>query len=267
MNISDIISIVLAAVSVCVSAIGIYIAKKVGDGQIRIAKSVEDFEKNQDERDEERRNEYIYAEATKFIQKYNCFNYESDIYLLPLCAVAYKYDPIFPYKREIYRDFCSLREEVQNEILNRCELDIMTQKCNDYYYKMFDKMMNIIKNNYHDDYVDRIFNERGKYFKKALTLHGTETITGIMEFEKLEGRITDLLAYHKDDNPFKTLFELFQNCEEFIASYICCQIAKYTIIYCCKEKEINLGYVCSYRGEIYMEDLFLEALLTVEYRD
>lgn len=61
--------------------------------------------------DEQRRNATIYADATKFILKYSSPKYDTEIYLLPLCVIAYKYDSIYPYRREMYREFCSLTEE------------------------------------------------------------------------------------------------------------------------------------------------------------
>lgn len=83
----------------------------IGIWQIYIAKKMKDFEKRQDERDELRRKENVFTEVTRFIQKYNQSGYESEILLLPYCVAAYKYNPTFPYHREIYRDFCSLTEE------------------------------------------------------------------------------------------------------------------------------------------------------------
>lgn len=50
------------------SIINLAVAVVIGGGQIYIAKSVKDFETKQDRRDEQRRNEQIYADATKFIQ-------------------------------------------------------------------------------------------------------------------------------------------------------------------------------------------------------
>lgn len=43
--------------------------------------------------------------------------------------------------------------------------------------------------------------------------------------------LMDLLAYHKDEKPLSSLLEIFQQGNEVTASYICCLIAKYSVIY------------------------------------
>lgn len=79
--------------------INLTVAIIVGFSQIYIAKKVKDFEVKQDNRDKQKRNEQIYADATQFIQKYNKNGHETEIYLIPLCVAVYKYDPIYPYRR------------------------------------------------------------------------------------------------------------------------------------------------------------------------
>lgn len=119
------------------------ITNVIGIWQIYIAKKTKNFETRQDERDELRRKENVFAEATRFIQKYNQNSYESEIFLLPYCVAAYKYNPTFPYHREIYRDFCSLTEETQNEILKRQGISLISRKCKNYYLDL----LSIIRNN------------------------------------------------------------------------------------------------------------------------
>lgn len=88
---------------------------------------------------------------------------------------------------------------------------------------------------------------------------------------KLKDYLTNLLALHKDEKPLSDLLSYFKETNnEIIASYICCLIAKYTAIYNCKDPEenenieTNLGYADDYSGQLYMEDLFLDTLHTVE---
>lgn len=274
--------------------VGIIVALVIGIGQIYIAKRVKDFETRQDARDEKRRSEQIYSEATRFIQKYSQNTHESEIYLLPLCVVAYKYNPVYPYRREIYREFCTLTEEVQNEIIKRFGFDIRSERTDTYYSDMLKRIIDTIRIYYDGDADGRYFYDNGKYLERALTNHGTELVPDdlrceIDEDEKQARKnpvvqafsqdeddkmdfvehLTNLLAYHKNEKPLSAFFGYFQQNDEIIASYICCLIARYTAIYnyeeCETDEEINLGYDGDYNGIRYMEDIFLDALNTVEH--
>ena len=244
----------MSCAEIIFTVINLTVAIIVGSNQIYIAKNVKDFEVKQDNRDEQRRNEQIYADATKFIQKYNKNGHESEIYLIPLCVAAYKYDPIYPYQREIYREFCSLTEDVQNEILKRLGIDIVSCKCDNYFSNILKRIIKTTETYYNNDAQGCYFYEGGKYLKRALTNHGAE-------------KVPDLLAYHKNENPLSSLLGYFQQSDEIIASYICCLIAKYSAIYnqTKTNDERNLGYDCDYNGNRYMEDLFLDTLNTVEH--
>lgn len=280
-------------VEIIFTIINITVAIVVGGSQIYIAKKVKDIEIKQDNRDEQRRNEQIYADATKFVQKYNKNGYESEIYLVPLCVAAYKYNPIYPYRREIYREFCSLTEDVQNEILKRFNIDIVSCKCNDYFSNMLNRVIKTTEIYYNNDAKGQYFYDNGKYFERTLTNHGPEKIPNDLRCEMdnevktllaspigalssklykdgkmgFEEHVTNLLARHKNENPLSSLLKHFQQGDETVASYICCLIAKYSAIYNCIEtdNEENLGYDCDYNGDRFMEDLFLDTLNTVEH--
>lgn len=268
-----------------ISIAGIFIALIVGCSQISLAKKMKDFEIRQDERDEQRRRNDIYAEATKFIQKYNKNSHNSDILLLPLCVSAYKYNPIFPYRREIYRDFCSLTEEIQNEILRRQEIDLKSFKCQDYYSNIVSKILSNNKACYPNDNDNQLFYESTKYFHKAIISHGNKAVPNALSYDIITGKIesnespvnanqvtdfeeylTDLLAYHKNETPLSDLVPCFQSCDEIIASYICCLIAKNTAIFNQNESDMVDDKICAcdYTGPLFMEDLFLDTLYTVE---
>lgn len=210
--------------------------------------------------------------------------------MLPFCVSAYKYNPTFPYHRKIYREFCYLTEEVQNEILKRQEINLLSVKCKDFYS---DILHVILKNNkicYPNDSDERLFHDDAKYLHQAILSHGSESIpddlrcpidadetlarqspsinamkasVNDMPFEE---HITNLLAYHKDETPLSALFLDFQSNSETIASYICCLIAKYTAIYNGIPNKTNESheYPYDYIGQLYMEDLFLDVLYSVE---
>lgn len=251
-------------VEIIFTVISIVVAFIVGVGQIYIAKRVMDFEAKQDERDEKRRNEQIYSEATQFIQKYNKNGHESELYLLPLCVAAYKYNPVYPYRREIYRDFCVLTEEVQNKILKQCNIDIRSERINDYYSNILDRITHTLETYYgNDENKSRFYYDHGKYFERALLHHGDKTQNDLRC--EIDEHLTNLFAYHAHEKPLSSLLGLFQQSKEIVAAYICCRIAIITADYNYNlVDDFKVGYVDDYSGEQYMEDLFLKALYTVE---
>lgn len=271
---ADIISLVVAIIAL-VSTIVIAIA------QYKQSKKI-------DERDEKRRKELIYLDATRFILKYSASNHESDIYLLPLCIIAYKYNSIYPYNREIYREFCSLTEETQNHILERCKIDIPCFRADSFYEDMLKKLKNTIKVNYPND--RDLYYDGGKYFERALLHHGNVKVPEITcsadQYHKdslkmvptcqnedsmdYKFHILNLLAYEKDKAPIAHLMHentsmgVPTESDEILISYLSCIIAKYTSIYSYnKQKFENIGYVDDYQGSLYMEDLFLDALFNI----
>ncbi len=273
--------------------LGIIATLVIGGGQIYIAKRVKDFETRQDIRDEKRRTEQIYAESTRFIQKYSKDNHESEIYLLPLCVAAYKYNSVYPYRREIYREFCALTEEVQNEILKRCDIDIKSERSDNYYSDTLTQIIHAAETCYNEDAKGRFFHDNGKYLEQALLSHGNNLVPNnlrckIDEDEKqtrknpvvqaflqneddkmdFDQHLTNLLAYHKNERPLTSLLGFFQQDNEIVASYICCRIAIVTALYHYTiSDEIKTGYARDYIGQKYMEDLFLDTLHTVEYHN
>ena len=57
-----------------------------------------------------------------------------------------------------------------------------------------------------------------------------------------------------------------QSGNEILPSYLCCMVAKYASIYSdnSKENDRNIDFADNYEGVQYMEDLFLDALHTIE---
>ena len=275
------------------SIISLIVAVIIGFLQIQQGKRMEAFEKRQDERDERRRKDEIYAEATRFIQKYNKSGHESEIYLLPLCIAAYKYDPIYSYRREIYREFCGLPEEVQNSVLQRYNIDIPCSSGDNYFQTCLDKLHEEIKEYCPGD--NNLFYENGKYLEFALKNHGEKEIPNIRckiderEQEALNhqiganskssGRndmdfkeyITNLLAYEADKQPISKLATEKTNlgeplkANEIVTCYLCCIIAEYVPCFLYKRQKLykNTGDECDYTGTRYMEDAFLNALHSI----
>lgn len=153
MTVSDWISIICAGVALIVTIV-------IAILQIRQSNRMEKFEKRQDKRDEERHQESVKAQAVSFISKYY-----KDRGLIPLCAIAAMYNDLFYYNREMYREFCCCTKEVQNRILEYCDLDLRVSE-----YNIFEKCLAAIESVLNEHFPDdkSVFYDGGKYFARSL---------------------------------------------------------------------------------------------------
>mgnify|MGYP000369996698 FL=1 len=132
LSLSDWISIICSVVSLFVTII-IFVL------QMKQSKRMEDFEYKLDEREEQRREATIKAEAVTFISKYY-----SDRGLIPLCAIATMHNNLFYYHRDMYREFCCKTTEVQNKILEYCKLDLRVKQIEDLFGECIEAVNNVI---------------------------------------------------------------------------------------------------------------------------
>lgn len=284
---SECANIIISVASAFVAIVTLIATVVIGKIQIKQNCKMDKQNRRIDERDEQRRNATIYADATKFILKYSSPKYDTEIYLLPLCVIAYKYDSIYPYRREMYREFCSLTEETQNCILKRQNIDVESSKCDNFYDNMLNVLRSDIEKNYPND--RDLYYDNGKYFERALRHHGNKKVINIKcsadeyytdslsamlnssdkSVMDYEDHITNLLVYKKNDNPIerlmseKTSIGTPSDDDEFLISYLSCIVAKYVSCYShsyddCKYE--NVGGIDDFQGTKYMEDLFLDAL-------
>lgn len=233
------------------------------------------------------------VDARSFIQKYNALNNSaSEIYLLPLCVTAYKYDALRHWNREIYREFCTLTDDVRREILRQWGLNYpdMSLIGEEYYNQMVGRIINTIETKYDDSAArNHFFKEHGKYFKRALTRYDAELVPDSLRCELDEEEIafrksrrgklcrnaddsmdfdehlTNLFAYHKDEKPLSVLMDYFCKCDELIATWMCCRVAIVTARYNYKLDTKSHRFGDDYDGQMYMEDMFLQALWCVEH--
>ena len=282
MSFSDGVAILSAIISITVAIIIAII-------QYRQSQLMQCLTERQDARDEKRRSEYVYSEVTKFILKYSSAGRLSEIYFLPLCVIAYKYNPIYPYRREMYREFCSLTEEIQNEILKREHINIRSKKEKTFYQNLLKLLINMIELMYPED--KNIFYDDGKYFERALLNSGQREIPEITckadkYYSELEcifksikkelpkqmnyaDHITNLLSHEKNEKPIETLFCEETNLgfpdsdDEILISYLCCKIAEYVPTISRFKKQSESYDSEYYEGKWYMEDLFLIALYNI----
>lgn len=255
--------------------IGLIITVFIGWKQYYLAKKMNDFIQKQDVRDEKFRCDSVKAEAISFIQKYNRTNYKSDIYLLLLCIIAYEYNPIFPYRRKIYRDFCMLDESVRKQILSY--YDINYNFDDDLF---FDKnICDLIQDNRrliwgeskHFDYfynINYFTNALYKFGRELEPVDNNEFVTKVEDL-LLKSNYDDNIEFRRTnlDNNFRYKFTTFD------VAYLSLLVAKYIAIYYGEYVDNDIidlfnskvPHYDDYKGVRYMEDLFLETLFYVHF--
>lgn len=273
-----------------VALISLLVAIILGICQMRQANRVEAFERRLEDRDEKRYKDLVYSQATQFIQKYSVGGQEAEIHLLSLCIAAYKYNLVYPYRREIYREFCGLTEDVRAAILQRCEIDIPCTRSDNYYVRCLRDLLEDIKIYCPED--RDIFYDGGKYLERGLLNHGPEPVTDIRcavdewednvnkLYKRLGGTPSPDMSYKRHvlnvldrantKQPINALWledtSLGRPCDsdEILTCYLCCIIAQYVPSYLHRANEqYNTGLLGDYVGVRYMEDEFLEALSNV----
>lgn len=279
LSLSDWISIICSVVSLFVTII-IFVL------QMKQSKRMEDFEYKLDEREEQRREATIKAEAVTFISKYY-----SDRGLIPLCAIATMHNNLFYYHRDMYREFCCKTTEVQNKILEYCKLDLRVKQIEDLFGECIEAVNNVIHTKFPEDVSP--FYEGGKYVLHSLEYYGNEKIpverikyspaymdtefrnifVGFDGFSSYEMCITDMLniAFNSSNTSEDTICKLekqygFQNVSEIEACQFATVLAKYIAIYASENKTDKIyGTPGGYAGESIetMEDIFLLALFEI----
>lgn len=157
--------LICAVISLLVTAI-------IGMKQYCQSKRMEEFERRQDERDERRHAEGNKAQAVDFISRHY-----SDRGLIPLCAVAAMHNDLFYYSRKMYRSFCCLTPEVQNLILEYCNLDLRVRKENDLFNRCIAAIENALRDRFPKD--EPAFYDNGKYVLRSLNRYAGEKIPAV----------------------------------------------------------------------------------------
>lgn len=135
----------------------------IGIAVIQIWQSIrmEKFERRQDERDERRHAEGNKAQAIEFISRHY-----ADRGLIPLCAVAAMHNDLFHYSRKMYWEFCCLVPEVQNLILEYCNLDLRMRKENGLFDRCIAAVEAVLRDRFPED--EPIIYDGGKYVLRSL---------------------------------------------------------------------------------------------------
>lgn len=137
--------------------------------QIRQSKRMEEFEHRQDERDERRHAEGNKAQAIEFIS----MHYD-DRGLIPLCAIAAMHNDLFHYSRKMYWEFCCLVPEVQNLILEYCNLDLRMREEDDLFVRCIAAVEAALRERFPED--ESVLYDDGKYVLQSLERYAGERL-------------------------------------------------------------------------------------------
>lgn len=259
MSISDWISIICSGIALIVTVI-------IAVLQIKQSDRMEKFEKRQDERDEQRHCESVKVQALSFISKH----YDNRG-LIPLCAISAMYNDRYLYTREMYHEFCCFTKEVQNKILDLCEIDLQVRENDNFFFECVKSVENIVESTFKKE--ESIFYDGGKYIERCLTYYGKEKLPHT-EF-KYENDIANIIvsAFQnnecEDKNPISELSQKFnfRSCDERNACQLATVTAKYIAIFApnANQTDKDYGTPGGYSGETIdiMEDLFLQALFEI----
>lgn len=254
--------------SVILSIITIIATIKIGHLQINQNKEMKMLQEKLDKRDELRHKDYIESLAYTFIND----NLEEKEFI-PLCLIASMYDRGYNYRRPIYRQFCACTLEVQNKILELCNIDLKVEKIDDFFSFCVKSVNEVInKNNmYSDAYPESIYYEGGKYLERLLLKYGNKKQCC---FAKEREKIIDVLStFFRDKNmkyPISILcddFDFYNNGNENKVCLFVANIAKLVMFYNSQiQYDFNVPLMNESRIDIYCEDVFLETLLKIYYQ-
>lgn len=273
MTCSDWVSIICASVSLLVAIV-------IAGLQFWQSGRMERFERRQDERDEQRHAESVKSQAVSFISKHY-----ADRGLIPLCAMAAMHNGLYYYSREMYREFCCMTLEVQNRILEYCELDLRVKQEIRLFGRCIEAVEEVMRARFPND--ESPFYDGGKYVLRSLEEYGGEKIpverisyrppymTGLFA-EGFDGTssyqscIADVLCESFQGKgaecPVSILEQKygFKEASEIEVCQFATVLAQYIAIYGGKDDDTGKEYGApgEYAGETIdtMEDLFLSAV-------
>lgn len=258
--------------------ISLFVTVIIGKKQSCQSKRMEELERRQDERDERRHAEGNKAQAIEFISKHY-----ADRGLIPLCAVAAMHNDLFHYSRKMYWEFCCLVPEVQNLILEFCNLDLRVRGEDDLFVRCITAVEAALRNRFPED--ESVLYDDGKYVLRSLERYAGERLPALrvdllpecldssflppdsctLEYDHLIRKVLSE-AFESRDASFTPISHLkneyqFESSSEIEACRFASTVAFYAATYGSGDEANNRYYGCpgGFDGERIetMEDLFL----------
>lgn len=258
--------------------ISLFVTVIIGKKQSCQSKRMEELERRQDERDERRHAEGNKAQAIEFISKHY-----ADRGLIPLCAVAAMHNDLFHYSRKMYWEFCCLVPEVQNLILEFCNLDLRVRGEDDLFVRCITAVEAALRDRFPED--ESVLYDDGKYVLRSLERYAGERLPALrvdllpecldssflppdsctLEYDHLIRKVLSE-AFESRDASFTSISHLkneyqFESSSEIEACRFASTVAFYAATYGSGDEANNRYYGCpgGFDGERIetMEDLFL----------
>ena len=258
--------------------ISLFVTVIIGKKQSCQSKRMEELERRQDERDERRHAEGNKAQAIEFISKHY-----ADRGLIPLCAVAAMHNDLFHYSRKMYWEFCCLVPEVQNLILEFCNLDLRVRGEDDLFVRCITAGEAALRDRFPED--ESVLYDDGKYVLRSLERYAGERLPALrvdllpecldssflppdsctLEYDHLIRKVLSE-AFESRDASFTPISHLkneyqFESSSEIEACRFASTVAFYAATYGSGDEANNRYYGCpgGFDGERIetMEDLFL----------
>lgn len=258
--------------------ISLFVTVIIGKKQSCQSKRMEELERRQDERDERRHAEGNKAQAIEFISKHY-----ADRGLIPLCAVAAMHNDLFHYSRKMYWEFCCLMPEVQNLILEFCNLDLRVRGEDDLFVRCITAVEAALRDRFPED--ESVLYDDGKYVLRSLERYAGERLPALrvdllpecldssflppdsctLEYDHLIRKVLSE-AFESRDASFTPISHLkneyqFESSSEIEACRFASTVAFYAATYGSGDEANNRYYGCpgGFDGERIetMEDLFL----------
>ena len=258
--------------------ISLFVTVIIGKKQSCQSKRMEELERRQDERDERRHAEGNKAQAIEFISKHY-----ADRGLIPLCAVAAMHNDLFHYSRKMYWEFCCLVPEVQNLILEFCNLDLRVRGEDDLFVRCITAVEAALRDRFPED--ESVLYDDGKYVLRSLERYAGKRLPALrvdllpecldssflppdsctLEYDHLIRKVLSE-AFESRDASFTPISHLkneyqFESSSEIEACRFASTVAFYAATYGSGDEANNRYYGCpgGFDGERIetMEDLFL----------
>lgn len=258
--------------------ISLFVTIIIGKKQSCQSNRMEELERRQDERDERRHAEGNKAQAIEFISKHY-----ADRGLIPLCAVAAMHNDLFHYSRKMYWEFCCLVPEVQNLILEFCNLDLRVRGEDDLFVRCITAVEAALRDRFPED--ESVLYDDGKYVLRSLERYAGERLPALrvdllpecldssflppdsctLEYDHLIRKVLSE-AFESRDASFTPISHLkneyqFESSSEIEACRFASTVAFYAATYGSGDEANNRYYGCpgGFDGERIetMEDLFL----------
>lgn len=258
--------------------ISLFVTVIIGKKQSCQSKRMEELERRQDERDERRHAEGNKAQAIEFISKHY-----ADRGLIPLCAVAAMHNDLFHYSRKMYWEFCCFVPEVQNLILEFCNLDLRVRGEDDLFVRCITAVEAALRDRFPED--ESVLYDDGKYVLRSLERYAGERLPALrvdllpecldssflppdsctLEYDHLIRKVLSE-AFESRDASFTPISYLkkeyqFESSSEIEACRFASTIAFYAATYGSGDEVNDKDYGCpgGFDGERIetMEDLFL----------